>query len=577
MLAYEHSQNTPFRYSRHDFGYQDIDNDCGCAHLDRLPSVIGAVRTPLLPLQNSCSPCPQKSSYFTTNCQPMQQFARPSQPFNRDEASHMPTEQNVTTQDSGLGILGNENIFGGTYQNSDVEESSYLLHDEQNAPTVSEHANRLASPFSGEEHMPTIDWSGTYPGSTLSDGYRANYVSTPQHAFIGSEHVNPGLQYTMSPANLTPVSGQYGSWPQGRFERPMNRHNSDSSGVPQSTNFSFATPNTEAPPFQWTPQSATPEWYGATDYRSNASNMPTVMLDYSACNNGDHSLDFVQPQQRMGTRMTVPQRRKPRLRPSLSESCVPRISTPARMRAASMGQFLQAPPYHQNPNNGPVQQLLLPPLPPSVLINTLQFHQPSNTFPGTPAPSHHHSRSCSNTPIRRKRPSSPPPSDFNKANTPYLVPVRQEPTFSGDLYTPQYKRRTPNGRWEGWCGYCQPGRWLDLKNSRFWEDKLRNHGICAKTKMRFAEPEEIRWVTTGGSVISETEPAAENSDLFLEQRKREGLCGTCNTWVGMDGLRTKARDRAVGWWMHAYKVRLLHRTMKLRTNVLYSATTMTRP
>lgn len=96
-----------------------------------------------------------------------------------------------------------------------------------------------------------------------------------------------------------------------------------------------------------------------------------------------------------------------------------------------------------------------------------------------------------------------------------------------------------------------------MKNSRFWEDKLRNHGICAKTKMRFEEPIQIRWVSADGTVVPE-EALAEGSDPFVDQRKREGLCGECHSWIGMDGLRTKARDRAVGWWMHAYKVRQSH-------------------
>lgn len=71
--------------------------------------------------------------------------------------------------------------------------------------------------------------------------------------------------------------------------------------------------------------------------------------------------------------------------------------------------------------------------------------------------------------------------------------------------------------------------------------------------MRFDEPVQIRWVSADGTVIPEDGAAADGSDPFLDQRKREGLCGRCHNWIGMDGLRTKARDRAVGWWMHAYK------------------------
>lgn len=59
------------------------------------------------------------------------------------------------------------------------------------------------------------------------------------------------------------------------------------------------------------------------------------------------------------------------------------------------------------------------------------------------------------------RPTSPPPSPSNRP---------QDLRFPGDLYTPTFIRKHGPKR-EGWCGLCQPGRWLVLKNSAFWYDK----------------------------------------------------------------------------------------------------------
>lgn len=304
----------------------------------------------------------------------------------------------------------------------------------------------------------------------------------------------------------------------------------------------------DASPCQWTAQCETPLWHEDT------SHMPQAMFDYV----GYSSLDMDGEEANAHTPMNGPTRKKPHLRPSLSESSVTRSSSPSRMRALSMVQHLRPSTEPQYMNNMGAPQLPLPPLPPSILIKNPHHQVQTPMFTPTPTPMYRKPRSMSNTPQRLRRPSSPPASDLNNTNTPFLAPVRQDPTFPGDLYTPRYKRRTSTGRWEGWCGYCHPGRWLDLKNSRFWEDKLRNHGICAKTKLKFAEPERIRWVNMDGKVCQVGSTAGlEVGDQGTDQKKREGLCGVCGTWVPMDGMRTKARDRAVGWWMHAYKVRLI--------------------
>lgn len=574
MLAYERSHHIPVYYAEQHFDHEKIDNGRIYTRRDGSSAAIDRLRTPLLELKNSCSPLSQKTTYFDVSHRYMQSYPGPSQRFNSEQSSQSGFEHHIMAQDSGLGIMTEENMFDGSYQVSGAHQAPYLSYHRHTGSEASDQAPQLASPFD-EERTSAMRWN-THPGDIMSDGYQTAYAFTPDHHLLTPDDGQSVSQYAMSPADFTPDSLQHGNVQNAQFKMPMMRHTSASSGVPQTSNLAYATPTVEASPFQWTPQSATPESQDATQYAQYSSNMPPVMLDYSICSSEDQGSQPPQPQQGVRTVMTMPQRGKPHLRPSLSESCVPRISSPVRMRATTMGQFLQAPPYYQYANQVAAQQLPLPPLPPSVLINTPQMQRPGGIITGNQAQSHRHSRSCSNTSARRKRPSSPPPSDFSNTHMPYLVPIRQEPTFSGDLYTPRYKRRTSNGRWEGWCGYCQPGRWLDLKNSRFWEDKLRNHGICAKTKMRFAEPEKIRWVTADGSVIPEDGLGPENNDPFLEQKKREGLCGTCKTWVGMDGLRTKARDRAVGWWMHAYKVSPDYRAVKREINPFYSAMTMIR-
>lgn len=567
MLAYEQTQHHPFPYPGRQLDHENIDNKCAYPNWIRGRYNFNGLSTPLLEVQNNCYSEPQKSPYLSAGQAHMQSFSKPSQRLSHGQSSPSGDDRSQMAPDSGLGITGGENMFNSAYRTSSVEQPPYLTYGEQTASAVANHAPKLASPFGDQDHLYAAGWNITYPGSVLNDAYQAIYGSTSANCLPVLEHGQLGLQYSTSPAELAANAFQYANFQYDGSRRPMIRQSSTLNDVPRSRHFPYTTPTIEALPFQYTPHSAGPEWQGTAQHFAESTNMPTFGLDYAACNAEDPTLHFAQPQQRTRTAMTVPQRRKPCLRPSLSESCVPRLSSPARMRAVSIGRFLQAPPYYNHADAGSSQQLPLPPLPPSVIIHTPRMQRPSSTIPRSPAPSNRPSRSCSSTPIRRMRPSSPPPSDFAGMNIPYLVPTRQEPAFPGDLYTPRYKRRTANGRWEGWCGYCQPGRWLDLKNSRFWEDKLRNHGICAKTKLRFAEPEEIRWVTTDGSVIAEQGMGAKKSDPFVDQRRREGFCGTCHTWVGMDGLRTKARDRAVGWWMHAYKVRLNGRQVKRGTDV----------
>lgn len=462
----------------------------------------------------------------------------------------------LTSQDPGLGIRADEHNFL-SYDPFNPDHADFGPFENDSNAIGNGCRSELASPF--DEHFFT---SG--PGWGFSDGptmfsnvARTPYSSTPDR-YMYSNSVGFGpAQYMTPQSTLNNTPSHYVPTLNGQFKRPMIRHNSTSCVVPQTT-LSMDFPSTtgmEASSCQWTSPCETPLWQEISSHCEDSSHMPSVMLDYVGYGNVDDDSHMEESESGVHTPMTGPTtRRKPHLRSSLSESCVPRSLSPSRMRAMSMSQHLHPSTEPQYVGNMLAPQMPLPPLPPSILVKTPHLQVQTPMYATTPTQMYRKSRSMSNTPQRLRRPSSPPASDLNNPNSPFLAPVRQDPTFPGDLYTPRYKRRTSTGRWEGWCGYCQPGRWLDLKNSRFWEDKLRNHGICAKTKLKFAEPERIRWVNMDGKVCQTVGGALEVGDQGTDQKKREGLCGVCGTWVPMDGMRTKARDRAVGWWMHAYKV-----------------------
>lgn len=126
-------------------------------------------------------------------------------------------------------------------------------------------------------------------------------------------------------------------------------------------------------------------------------------------------------------------------------------------------------------------------------------------------------------------PSDPPEEDMNPSD-PDMKPQQQEPRFPGDLYTPRWVRGHGNKR-EGYCGYCKPGRWLVLKNSGYWYDRLFTHGVCNDTGAPFQAPLESR-------------PTDGNADGW------EGLCGGCNDWVNL----VSNKKKATSWFRHAKNV-----------------------
>ncbi|KAH8817192.1 hypothetical protein F5884DRAFT_778718 [Xylogone sp. PMI_703] len=97
--------------------------------------------------------------------------------------------------------------------------------------------------------------------------------------------------------------------------------------------------------------------------------------------------------------------------------------------------------------------------------------------------------------------------------------------FDGDLYTPRWIRDFES---QGWCGLCNPGRWINMKDG-WWNDRVLFHGICAETGKPFPEPE----------VEEEVDASAQT---------RKGFCGKCKTWVT---FKTGDRRHYSGWHVHS--------------------------
>ncbi|KAI9492010.1 hypothetical protein BDB00DRAFT_830727 [Zychaea mexicana] len=117
---------------------------------------------------------------------------------------------------------------------------------------------------------------------------------------------------------------------------------------------------------------------------------------------------------------------------------------------------------------------------------------------------------------------------------PEARPRRQKLRYVGDKYTPQWVRYNGQAK-EGLCDTCQPGKWLQLKNSAFWYHKQFFHGISSVSGKEFMQPLETRWV---------------DQDLV------EGLCHQCRQWVSVSNVK---RKNSVLWYRHAHKCHVYHK------------------
>ncbi|KAI8334401.1 hypothetical protein BC941DRAFT_472984 [Chlamydoabsidia padenii] len=127
------------------------------------------------------------------------------------------------------------------------------------------------------------------------------------------------------------------------------------------------------------------------------------------------------------------------------------------------------------------------------------------------------------------------PRDVELARTdPEARPRRQKLRFNGDMYTPKWVRFNGQSK-EGLCDTCEPGRWLQLKNSAYWYHKQFYHGISSVSGAEFVKPVDTRWV---------------DQDLV------EGLCHQCQQWVAVSNVK---RKNSVLWFRHAHKCHVYHK------------------
>lgn len=101
-----------------------------------------------------------------------------------------------------------------------------------------------------------------------------------------------------------------------------------------------------------------------------------------------------------------------------------------------------------------------------------QFHVPTRPKPLLPTPT---------SPAATTAPAPTPPnlfahlqlSLFTPPLTSHPAPEPQKPTTR---YQPHWTR-SRGAQKEGWCGYCHPGRWLNLKRSTYCYHLRNHHGI----------------------------------------------------------------------------------------------------
>ncbi|CEP16441.1 hypothetical protein [Parasitella parasitica] len=112
------------------------------------------------------------------------------------------------------------------------------------------------------------------------------------------------------------------------------------------------------------------------------------------------------------------------------------------------------------------------------------------------------------------------------------MPRKQKLRYDGDNYTPKWVRFTGHLK-EGYCDSCQPGKWLQLKNSAYWYHKQFYHGISSVSGKSFIKPLEQR---------------IGKGDMI------EGLCHQCHRFVS--ACNGKKKNNYMLWYRHAHKCHL---------------------
>ncbi|CAG8456175.1 7097_t:CDS:2 [Ambispora gerdemannii] len=148
-----------------------------------------------------------------------------------------------------------------------------------------------------------------------------------------------------------------------------------------------------------------------------------------------------------------------------------------------------------------------------------------------------------------------PPADPNDTR-PDSKPRRQRTRYPGDLYTPKWVRLMGQSK-EGYCDLCEPGKWLQLKNSAYWYHKQFYHGISSVSGKYFVPPIDTRTVQANSSIIYSSSsmnslpPTASSSSSTLGNT--EGLCHQCQQWIPLTSTKKKTATTSVLWFRHAHK------------------------
>lgn len=121
--------------------------------------------------------------------------------------------------------------------------------------------------------------------------------------------------------------------------------------------------------------------------------------------------------------------------------------------------------------------------------------------------------------------------------------VRNHSHRPDDMYSPHYIRGFGIDR-EGYCALCSPCRWLKIKNSEYWYDKVFKHGISATSGQLFQLPTAVRQAGEDVPLLAiKPKPAA----------MPEGRCPMCSRWIPLGKLRD-GRVLGVVWIRHAIGV-----------------------
>jgi hypothetical protein len=127
-----------------------------------------------------------------------------------------------------------------------------------------------------------------------------------------------------------------------------------------------------------------------------------------------------------------------------------------------------------------------------------------------------------------------PPHDFTPPKTDFdtddgdLLPLRQEPIYGGDLYTPGWARGSGQHQ-EGYCGRCRDGHWVNIPDGSYKFHLTYFHGV-PPSGVPLPRPPEIR-------------------RLHGKLNVWEGYCEACAGWRVL-----KKTTRGWNWYRHWLRV-----------------------